>query len=144
MKQAKKSKESKESKHSLIHTRGKRKRAVARATLKRGKGNIKINGQSLEAFGTQMMRLRIAEPLILAGSIATKVDCSVNVNGGGSSGQADAIRLAIARALVEHDESLKRTFTAYDRLLLVADVRQKEVCKPNDSKARAKRQKSYR
>ncbi|MBT4446507.1 30S ribosomal protein S9 [archaeon] len=134
----------KQSKQSLIHTRGKRKRAVARATLNKGKGNIKINGQSLDSFGTKMMRLRIAEPLILAGDVASKVNCSVNVHGGGSSGQADAIRLAIARALVEHDENLKKIFTAYDRLLLVADVRQKEVCKPNDSKARAKRQKSYR
>lgn len=131
-------------KQSLIHTRGKRKSAVARATLKAGNGNIKINGSGLDSYGTEMMRLRIIEPLILAGDAAKKVDCSVNVHGGGMSGQADAIRLAIARALVEHDEKLKKTFTAYDRLLLVADVRQKEVCKPNDSKARAKRQKSYR
>ena len=131
-------------KQSVIHTRGKRKQAVARATLKSGSGNIRVNGHNLDSFGTEMMRLRIKEPLILAGNTAQKVDCSVNVNGGGMSGQADAIRLAIARALVQHDESLKKTFTAYDRLLLVADVRQKEVCKPNDSKARAKRQKSYR
>ncbi len=131
-------------KKSIIHTGGKRKQAVARATLQEGSGNIKINGQSLDNFGTKMMRLRIIEPLVLAGDVSKKVDCSVNVNGGGSSGQADAIRLAIARALVKHDETLKKTFTAYDRLLLVADVRQKEVCKPNDSKARAKRQKSYR
>lgn len=131
-------------KQSVIHTRGKRKQAVARATLRAGSGNIRINGNALDSFGTEMMRLRIIEPLILAGDTAQKVDCSVNVHGGGSSGQADAIRLAIARALVQHNEALKKTFTAYDRLLLVADVRQKEVCKPNDSKARAKRQKSYR
>ena len=73
-----------------------------------------------------------------------EIDIDIQVNGGGANGQADAIRLAIARALVEHDKKLKKTFDDYDRLLLVADVRRKEACKPNDSKARAKRQKSYR
>ena len=84
------------------------------------------------------------EPLILAGDLAKKVDITVRISGGGINGQADACRLAIARALVQFDEKLKKTFNDYDRLLLVADVRRKEVCKPNDSKARAKRQKSYR
>ena len=127
-----------------IQTKGKRKRAIARASLKKGKGKVLINNQSLENFGNDISRMRIIEPLRLAASVAGKVNISVNVSGGGDNGQADAIRLAIARALVEHDESLKKTFEDYDRLLLVADVRRKEVCKPNDSKARAKRQKSYR
>lgn len=128
----------------IIHTKGKRKQAIARATLIPGKGKIKINGQYLQNFSTNYLRLRIAEPLTLAGETARNVDIDVNVIGGGVGGQADAIRLAIARALVEFEPNLKNTFTEYDRLLLVADVRRKEVCKPNDSKARAKRQKSYR
>ncbi|MBT3450520.1 30S ribosomal protein S9 [archaeon] len=127
-----------------IHTQGKRKRAIARATINPGKGKVKINGEALENYSTELLRLKVKEPLILADNIAKKVDISVNVNGGGVNGQADAIRLAIARGLVVYDESLKKTFTEYDRLLLVADIRRKEVCKPNDSKARAKRQKSYR
>ncbi len=131
-------------KSTVIHTQGKRKRSIARATLKSGKGNVKINGQYLQNYATDMLRLRISEPLVLAGDVAGKVDISVNVIGGGVNGQADAIRLAMARALVQHDKNLKKTFDDYDRLLLVADVRRKEVCKPNDSKARAKRQKSYR
>jgi small subunit ribosomal protein S9 len=131
-------------KSAVIHTQGKRKRSIARATLKSGKGNVKINGQYLQNYATDMLRLRVSEPLVLSGDVAGKVDISVNVIGGGVNGQADAIRLAMARALVQHDKNLKKTFDEYDRLLLVADVRRKEVCKPNDSKARAKRQKSYR
>lgn len=131
-------------KSEAIHASGKRKRATARATLKGGKGKIKINGVFLDNFGTDILRLRIKEPLVLAGDIVKKIDINVVAHGGGVNGQADAIRLAIARALVEYDKKLKIVFDEYDRLLLVADVRRKEVCKPNISKARAKRQKSYR
>ena len=70
----------------------------------------------------------------------------VRVAGGGFMAQAEAIRLAIARGLVQSQkgEALKEAFLKYDRHLLVADTRRKEMCKPNDSKARKKRQKSYR
>jgi small subunit ribosomal protein S9 len=131
-------------KSTAIQTQGKRKRAIARATLKSGSGKVVINGEYLANFGNESVRLRVGEPLVLAGDVMKKIDISVKVVGGGASGQADAIRLAMARALVIHDKKLKNVFDEYDRLLLVADVRQKEVCKPNDSKARAKRQKSYR
>lgn len=124
--------------------KGKRKRAIARAALRAGKGTVRINGQSLDYYGTEFLRLRIAEPLVLAGTVGKNVDIDVLVQGGGVNGQADAARLAIARALVAHDAKLKKTFDEYDRLLLVADIRRKETRKPNDSKARAKRQKSYR
>ena len=126
----------------VIQTQGKRKSAIARASLSSGKGKVTINGQNLENYSNLHLRLRVSEPLILAN--VKNVDISINVDGGGSSGQADAIRLAVARALVKNDKKLKKVFDDYDRLLLVADVRRKEVCKPNDSKARAKRQKSYR
>jgi len=127
-----------------IQTQGKRKRAVARAKLVPGKGKVTVNGQLLSNFGTDILRLRISEPLVLAGDVAKKITVDVDIRGGGINGQADAARLAIARALVQHDNKLKKAFDEYDRLLLVADVRRKEACKPNDSKARAKRQKSYR
>jgi len=107
----------------LIQDRGKRKRAIARATLSPGKGKVMVNGQSLSNYSNEMSRLRISEPLTLAGAIAKKINIKININGGGVSGQADAIRLAIARALVQHDSKLKKTFDDYDRLLLVADVR---------------------
>ncbi len=128
----------------IIHAKGKRKQAIARATLRPGKGRVRINGQQLGSYGTEFIRMRIAEPLLLAGEAAQGIDLDISTVGGGVHGQADAIRLAIARALVEHDKKLKSVFYEYDRLLLVADVRRKEVRKPNDSKARAKRQKSYR
>ena len=127
-----------------INTQGKRKRAIARASLKEGKGKIKVNGRFLDNYSNQMFKLKILEPVILAEDVAKKVDISINVNGGGINGQADAARLAIARALVNYDKKLETVFSDYDRLLLVADVRRKETRKPNDSKARAKRQKSYR
>lgn len=126
-----------------INTSGKRKKAIARATVKQGSGIIKINNMILEHYGTPMLRQRILEPIKLAGAL--KLDVNVRVQGGGIMGQADAVRLAIGRALVEHDKKLKSVFLDYDRQLLVADVRRKEPAKPNShGKARAKRQKSYR
>ncbi|MBI4151653.1 30S ribosomal protein S9 [Candidatus Woesearchaeota archaeon] len=127
-----------------ILTEGKRKRAVARAVLSSGKGSVTVNGINLHHYGDPLLRLRIAEPLTLIGDAAQNVDVAISVFGGGISGQADAARLAIARALVEYDPKFESVFDEYDRFLLVADVRQNESCKPNDSKPRAKRQKSYR
>jgi len=131
------------SKKNVVHTSGKRKMAVARATITPGTGIIKINNFLLDHYGTPMLRARILEPVKLAG--ATKMDIKVRVNGGGQTGQADAVRLAIGRALVQQDAKLKSVLLDYDRQLLVADVRRKEPSKPNShGKARAKRQKSYR
>lgn len=130
-----------------IHTSGKRKRAIARASIKNGRGRIRINNQLLETIQPKSLRLKIEEPLILVGGLSEKVDISVRVAGGGSSSQTDAVRLAIARALVEHSKSeeLKECLESYDRQLLVADVRRKEPAKPNShGQARAKHQKSYR
>lgn len=127
----------------IIQGSGKRKSAVARATVKPGTGVVKINNRNLETWGTELLRMRVKEPLILAG--VDDLDINVLVNGGGVTGQADAIRLAIGRALVEHNSKLKSVFLDYDRQLLVADIRRKEVVKPNShGKARSKRQKSYR
>lgn len=130
-----------------IVTSGKRKRAIARATIKPGKGRIRINKVLLDFYEPRMYRLRLREPIILAGDIINSVDIDVNVIGGGIASQSEASRLAIARALVEHSKSerLKERFLKYDRQLLVADIRRKESSKPNrHGKARAKKQKSYR
>ena len=128
----------------VIHTSGSRKKSIARATLKEGIGKVRINKTHLDDYTPKMLRMRLREPLILAGEITQKIDIDVNVRGGGISGQADAARLAIAKALAEYSKKLRKTFLDYDRQLLVADVRQNETSKPNDSKPRAKRQKSYR
>lgn len=136
-----------------IVTSGKRKRAVARAVIKSGSGRIIINKKPYE-FLEMFKRLAIEEPIRIAkqelGSL--NFDIEVSVRGGGQESQAEASRLAIARALFEAVESedskkadsLKKAFLLYDRNLLIADVRRKETYKPGDSKARAKRQKSYR
>jgi len=131
----------------IVHMSGKRKRAIARVTLKDGKGNITINNQFVESFEPKFARMKIMEPLILAGDLAKKADINITVAGGGIISQAEAVRLAIARALVEYSKSnsLKDTFLKYDRHLLVADTRRKEAAKPNrHGQARAKKQKSYR
>ncbi len=128
----------------IINTTGKRKTAIARATLTEGKGIIRINSVLLDNYSTDLYRTKIMEPLILAEDISKKVNISINVEGGGQMSQAEASRLAIARALSQFQPSLKKVFLNYDRHLLIADVRFKEAYKPNDSKARAKRQKSYR
>ena len=126
---------------------GKRKRAIARATLREGKGKIRINHLLLDIYEPKLARLKLREPLLLAGDVVNKVDIDINVLGGGVNSQAEASRLAIAKALVEYTKSerLKETFLKYDRNLLVADVRRKEPAKPNrHGQARSKVQKSYR
>ena len=129
----------------IIHCSGKRKSAIARATLKPGKGMVRVNKKMIETIRPKTARLKIKEPLILAGSMANTVDINVNVSGGGFISQAEAARLAIARSLVKYDKKLEKNFLNYDRQLLVADVRRKEPHKPNTSRgARSKRQKSYR
>jgi small subunit ribosomal protein S9 len=128
-----------------IQTVGKRKRAVARATLLPGNGIIRINSQLLQFYEPGMYRAKIEEPMILADESAKLVDINVNVIGGGIASQSEAARLAVAKALIAFDKKLRPTFLAYDRTLLVADVRQKEEHKPNrHGKARSKTQKSYR
>ena len=131
----------------VVTASGKRKRAIARATIRPGKGIIKINNRLLDFYEPKLARLKLREPLIIAGDLVNKVDISVNVAGGGITSQADASRLAIAKGLVEFSKSdkLKEEFLNYDRTLLVADVRRKEPAKPNrHGQARAKVQKSYR
>jgi|TARA_B100001971_G_C18075700_1_gene475548 small subunit ribosomal protein S9 len=131
----------------IMSVSGKRKRAVARATFRQGKGKVRVNNKLLDIYQPKLYRLKLKEPLIIAGDAADKVDIDINVSGGGISSQADACRLTIAKALVEYTKSdkLKEIFLKYDRNLLVADVRRKESRKPNrHGKARSKRQKSYR
>ena len=128
-------------------TSGKRKRAIARVTIRPGSGVVKINNIALDCYGSKVYRLKLKEPLIIAGDTANKVDINISVVGGGMASQADASRLAIAKGLVEFSKSdkLKEEFLNYDRNLLVADVRRKEPAKPNrHGQARAKVQKSYR
>jgi small subunit ribosomal protein S9 len=130
----------------IVNTSGKRKTAVARATVKSGKGRVRINKRPVEIHTPELARSKIMEPLTLAGDRVKKVDITVSANGGGIIGQAEAIRTAIARGLVEYfkDEELKELYKKYDRSLLVNDPRRKETKHPLGRGARKKRQKSYR
>ena len=131
----------------IFNVSGSRKKAIARATVREGKGNVVINQQNLATIEPLLSRLRLQEPLELAQELASKVDIKVKVHGGGSQSQIEATRLAIAKAIFVFSKQypkLKKDFLNYDRHLLVADVRRNEPHKPNDSKPRAKRQKSYR
>ena len=130
----------------MVNTSGKRKTAVARASVKSGKGRVRINKIPVEIHTPELARKKIMEPLILAGKRVDKVDINVSVNGGGVIGQAEAIRTAIARGLVEffEDDRLEEIYKRYDRGLLVNDPRRKETKHPLGRGARKKRQKSYR
>lgn len=132
-------------KANVIHVSGKRKSSIARATIKPGKGIVRINRIKLDILNQSLPKMKIMEPLLLAGNTVASVNIDVNVKGGGFMSQAEASRLVIARALSQFDKKLEKTFLEYDRHLLVADVRRKETRKPNrHGKARSHVQKSYR
>ncbi|MHC1599606.1 MAG: 30S ribosomal protein S9 [Candidatus Methanospirareceae archaeon] len=134
----------------VVNEVGKRKTAVARVTIKEGKGVVRINKKPLEIIEPEVVQAKLAEPLFIASQFpdvdVDSVDVEVTVNGGGFIGQAEAARTAIARGLVEwtENEKLKETYLEYDRSLLVSDTRKKEKKKFGAKGARAKRQKSYR
>ena len=131
----------------VTNTSGKKKTAVARATVRDGEGRVRINSRPVELVEPEMARLKMLEPFRIAGEdLRSQVDLDINVSGGGVSGQADAVRTAIARGIVQHlnDAELRDAFMEFDRSLLVNDVRQSEPKKWGGPGARARYQKSYR
>lgn len=126
---------------------GKRKSAVARAIIEEGKGKININKKDYKTLDF-FDRLKIEEPLKIAEHVLGKLnfDVEISVRGGGEKGQNEAARVALSKAIVAFTKSkeVEKAFLDYDRNILVADVRRKESYKPGDSRARGKRQKSYR
>lgn len=131
----------------VVNSSGKRKMAVARATVRKGEGRVRINNVPLDIITPELSRQKMQEPLVLIGDDAVgRVDIEVDVRGGGIMGQADAVRTAITRGLVDflEDAELKSKLLAYDRSLLVNDTRRKEPKHPMGRGARKKWQKSYR
>ncbi|MCL9812955.1 30S ribosomal protein S9 [Natranaeroarchaeum aerophilus] len=130
----------------VTNTSGKKKTAIARATVREGEGRVRINSQPVELFEPETSRLKMTEPFRIADDVRGGLDIEVSVEGGGISGQADAVRTAIARGLVQHtgDAELRDAFMEFDRSLLVNDVRQSEPKKWGGPGARARYQKSYR
>ncbi|EMA47446.1 30S ribosomal protein S9 [Halococcus saccharolyticus] len=130
----------------VTNTSGKKKTAIARATVSEGEGRVRINAKPVELIEPELARLKMLEPFRIAEERRESVDIEVDVSGGGTVGQADAVRTAIARGLVEHanDAELRDAYMEFDRSLLVNDVRQSESKKWGGPGARARYQKSYR
>lgn len=127
---------------------GKRKTAVTKLRIKSGTGMVTFNRLPYTELPL-FHRLALSEPLrIYQKELGDelKYDFHIKVTGGGKTSQIQAARLTLARALLKLTSSdvLKKAFLAYDRHLLVQDARRREAYKPGDSKARSRRQKSYR
>ncbi len=126
---------------------GKRKTSVAKATIRSGNGKITVNKLDYKNLNNTH-RLLIDEPKRIAQEVlgSFNYDVSINVSGGGQESRIDACRLALGKAIVKITASkeVAKALTNYDRTILVADTRRKETNKPGDSKARAKRQTSFR
>lgn len=127
---------------------GKRKTAVAKVRITEGEGEVFYNKLPHTEL-TLFHRLALLEPIrIYQAELgeALKHNLHIKTAGGGKESQIQAARLAIAKSLVHitGSQTLRKAFIKYDRNMIVPDSRRKEACKPGDSKARAKRQKSFR
>ncbi len=123
---------------------GRRKRAIARVFLyEGGTGKFEVNKKDVnEFFPLETLQIRVRDPFTASGMNQESFDIKVNVTGGGTTGQADAIRMGLARALTEHDEELKGSLKKAG--LLTRDARKVERKKPGKKKARKSSQFSKR
>jgi len=125
-----------------IQSVGRRKTSTARVTLRPGTGEWKVNGRPLaDYFPRETHRIRIEEPLRAAG-VTGQFDVLVRVAGGGLTGQADAVRMGLARAIVQNDEEARPAMR--EKGLLTRDSRKVERKKPGRPKARKRFQFSKR
>lgn len=121
---------------------GRRKTAAARVFLRPGTGKVTVNGRSLENFfPNAVLRMMVYQPLVLS-ELEGKFDLLVTVAGGGSAGQASAIRMGVSRALLQYNEQLKSMLRGAG--LLTRDPRMKERKKPGQKGARRRFQYSKR
>jgi len=129
-----------------ITSKSKKKTAIARAVIRKGKGTIRVNRINLNVYGSRYIRELIKEPLEIVEPLNSEVDIDINIQGGGAMAQALSARTAIAKALVNYygEKKLKEKLLKYDRNLLVDDARRKEPKKPLGRGARAKKQLSFR
>ncbi|NQU87780.1 MAG: 30S ribosomal protein S9 [Mariniphaga sp.] len=126
----------------VVNTLGRRKSAVARIYVSEGKGNITVNKRDLkEYFSTEILQFVATQPLLLL-EVQDKYDIKVNLDGGGFKGQAEALRLAIARALISIDPESRPQLKSAG--FLTRDPRQVERKKPGQPKARKRFQFSKR
>lgn len=126
----------------VINSIGRRKKSIARVYLSKGKGNVTVNGKDFkEYFPTVALQYRVNQPFTITDN-EKKFDVYANINGGGVTGQAEALRLAMSRALVEMNEELKSSLKKEG--LMTRDPRMVERKKPGQKKARKKFQFSKR
>ncbi len=126
----------------IFYATGRRKTSSARVYLKKGKGNISVNDRKLdEYFGRKVAQMLVMQPLELV-DLSEKIDLRIKVSGGGSFGQAGAIRHGISRALISYDEDLRPQLKKAG--LLTRDPRKVERKKPGQVKARKSKQFSKR
>lgn len=134
----------------VLHVSSKRKSAIARGSVKAGKGRIVVNKVPYTLISNKYILDMVREPLAIVEEtkkdLLTKIDVDIVVNGGGQMGQATAVRNCIARAFVQffNDVDLAEKMMVYNRSFLVDDVRRVESKKPLGTKARAKKQHSKR
>ena len=127
---------------SIVHKIGRRKTSVARVYVRPGSGNITINKKdSKEYFGTDVLVYKINQPFLLTETVG-QYDVTVNVFGGGITGQAEAIRMGLSRALCEINEEFRGVLKPHG--LLTRDARMVERKKPGQKKARKRFQFSKR
>jgi len=126
----------------VVNTIGRRKSAIARVYITPGKGNITINNREMkDYFTTEILQYVATQPLLLLG-VRESYDVKVNLDGGGFSGQAEALRLGISRALVEIDPENRTKLKAAG--FMTRDPREVERKKPGRPKARKRFQFSKR
>ncbi len=121
---------------------GRRKRSIARVLMKSGSGNITVNDRNLdEYFKREILVTKVKQPLVLTNNL-NNFDLKITVDGGGITGQSEAIRLGISRALIKHDETLKKQLKVEG--YLTRDSREVERKKYGLAKARKRYQFSKR
>lgn len=127
----------------VINTSGRRKTSVARVYLKKGKGEITVNGKEFKQyFPSALLQFKVTQPFTVTNNNVSEYDIKVNVDGGGFNGQAEAIRLAVAKAIVEISDENKKELRAHG--LLTRDPRMVERKKFGRKKARKRFQFSKR
>jgi small subunit ribosomal protein S9 len=124
------------------HGLGRRKTSVARVWLKPGAGEWLVNGRTLDDYFPRHTHQQHAQEPLIATEMQTRFDVKVNVDGGGQTGQAGAVRMGVARALVRYDEELRAKLRERD--LLTRDPREVERKKPGRPGARKRFQFSKR
>ncbi len=125
-----------------VHAVGRRKTSTARVILRPGTGEWSINGRSLPDYFPRILHRKRAEEALKVTEYDGKVDVTVRVRGGGTTGQADAIRMALARSILEKDDEARPLLRKHR--LLTRDSRKVERKKPGRPKARKRFQFSKR